>query len=1327
MQIFVLGMHRSGTSAVARILNLMGCYFGVEDAGTAASEENPKGFWERKDVRQLNDAILRNAGFDWDRMAHFDVGDLTEGDRAVYQEAVREVVFRLDGHRPWFIKEPRCCLTFDLWRSCLETPACVIAFRHPLDVARSLERRNAMPLETGLALWEAYNVSALGASEGVPRAVVSYDALMADPRETVRRVAAAFKGAGYALRQPSGGELAAFLEDELHHFSADEADRDLLTTNQAALLDALQQAVDTGDDVAGTYTIDAASTAQLEAYEQTLPSVGRRAADANTSLMRRQRVDTSTELALKRLELAKALESLDQAASEVQDLRRELDGEKFRMLKELGGTEETLRRKDRELIAATETIRDLHKELADLRVTNRALLTSSDTKDRDLLYATDALAELQTLIEGLQESVRGKDRDLTQATEEIRTLQGERSRLEAAARTERTRIAELEGVRDELIGGVELLVQSRRWRLGDTALSLPHRLLGRPRPQTVADHLLKLPDATPGGRAGASTRRSGGSAATAMSGKLTTVLVLAWDVGHNPLGRAYLLAEALARKYTVVLAGFQFPRYGDAVWKPLRDAPFDTIAIPGRPFPDFQRTVEHLARRVDADVVLACKARLPSVQTGLMCKAARNRPLIVDVDDYELGFFSNRAPLDDLATADADALAEPFEETWTRYTENLLPWADGLLVSNAALQRRFGGVIVPHARDETVFDPQRVDRAAARRALGLEDDVRTVVFVGTPRPHKGVVEVLDAVKAADREDFRFVVVGTPPDRAFENELRERGGETLQLVPDQPFDRLAEITAAADLVCLLQDPETEIAKYQLPAKVVDAIAMGVPVLATDVPPLADLIRAGAVEAVTRKALPERIAAWLDAPADARAAQAERARNAFRESYSFDAILRTLSAEIERCVAAPKPLPAEANAFLASQAERYRETAAAPDEGLDLVMFWKQGDVGLYGRRFDMLVEALAQRGDVRRIAVFDAPFTVHQVLRDHMADVTVHHREVAEAKLIRRWGLADTDRVSHHVFLFDSRRGQDRYPPQSAFADFVAAELDGVGIDPAEAVFWFYPALEHYDALAARFRPRLRVADVVDDQRTWPERTTQEREDLTRHYRTVVEDADVVLANCEAVRDAMSAFGRHVALVPNGCDTAPPPPEPEGPAFRRFRDLPRPVLGLVGNLEGKTDRELLDRLARERPAYQIALIGSTHTNADMLRLDELPNVHFFGVVRYPEVKAWIGRFDAALVPHLDTEQTRSMHPLKMLVYAACGVRVVSTRIDNLGEFEPFIRVAADHEEFLQGVDDAVSGAFEVDVEGLAAVVERNSWKRRAEEIAGLVHGALGGGD
>lgn len=405
--------------------------------------------------------------------------------------------------------------------------------------------------------------------------------------------------------------------------------------------------------------------------------------------------------------------------------------------------------------------------------------------------------------------------------------------------------------------------------------------------------------------------------------RLPKVAVVAWDVGHNPFGRAYLLAEALSRRYEVSLVGFQFPRFGDGVWPPLRDARIQPRVVPGCDFPGFQNSLAALVPRIDAEVILACKARLPAVQLGLMLKAARNRPLLVDVDDYELAFFGNRAPLADLSTVPPESLAVPFEETWTRYTEGLLPFADALIVSNAALAGKFGGVEVPHARDETRFDPVRFQRARARRQLGFRPWHRVVLFAGTPRPHKGVKEVLAAVKASRTRNCRLVVVGTPPDDWFARELRRAGGIHLRMLPDQPFEVLPELLAGADLVCLLQDSDSEISRYQLPAKVVDAAAMGIPILASRTPPLAPLIDAGVVEHADEDTLADGIDRWLGRPRR-QLQRLEASRAWFLKKASYAAILPTLTKLIEQHRAAPRRIDPGALEFLAGQARRYGST-------------------------------------------------------------------------------------------------------------------------------------------------------------------------------------------------------------------------------------------------------------------------------------------------------------------------------------------------------------------------------------------------------------------
>jgi len=75
-QFVVLGMHRSGTSGVTRLLNLAGAHFGPEGIATEANEENPRGFWERRDVRAVCDGLLHGAGFDWWKLVGFDAAAL---------------------------------------------------------------------------------------------------------------------------------------------------------------------------------------------------------------------------------------------------------------------------------------------------------------------------------------------------------------------------------------------------------------------------------------------------------------------------------------------------------------------------------------------------------------------------------------------------------------------------------------------------------------------------------------------------------------------------------------------------------------------------------------------------------------------------------------------------------------------------------------------------------------------------------------------------------------------------------------------------------------------------------------------------------------------------------------------------------------------------------------------------------------------------------------------------------------------------------------------------------------------------------------------------
>lgn len=225
MQLIVLGMHRSGTSVLARMLNLMGAYFGPEGMSTGANVENPKGFWERRDVRQLNDALLHSVGYDWDRIGRFDVEQLPRPAVEAFTAQASRLVLEMDAHRPWMLKEPRLCLLLPVWRRILEAPVLVHIVRHPLEVASSLRRRNDMPIPVGLALWERYVRAAINASADEPAVLVSHAGMLSDPAGTLMKLHTDLGELGVGgLRMPSLHEIGSFIEPRLHRERQDRAD-----------------------------------------------------------------------------------------------------------------------------------------------------------------------------------------------------------------------------------------------------------------------------------------------------------------------------------------------------------------------------------------------------------------------------------------------------------------------------------------------------------------------------------------------------------------------------------------------------------------------------------------------------------------------------------------------------------------------------------------------------------------------------------------------------------------------------------------------------------------------------------------------------------------------------------------------------------------------------------------------------------------------------------------------------------------------------------------------------------------------------------------------
>lgn len=187
-QIVVLGMHRSGTSAVAGALAAMGVHVGDEDELTSKSWENPMGFFERIETREICDALLHASGADWWKVSGFEADNADPEEVRRQRKRIRELVTTLDTRGHWALKEPRLCVLLPIFQSALTRPLAVIVLRHPIEIARSLRRRNGFPMRAGLALWEAYMTSALRHSNSLDRVFIDYHELVADPSGALSRL-----------------------------------------------------------------------------------------------------------------------------------------------------------------------------------------------------------------------------------------------------------------------------------------------------------------------------------------------------------------------------------------------------------------------------------------------------------------------------------------------------------------------------------------------------------------------------------------------------------------------------------------------------------------------------------------------------------------------------------------------------------------------------------------------------------------------------------------------------------------------------------------------------------------------------------------------------------------------------------------------------------------------------------------------------------------------------------------------------------------------------------------------------------------------------------
>jgi hypothetical protein len=230
ISLLVLGMHRSGTSALTGVLAKLGAYPGPSLVPGMA-EVNLKGFWEHPGIVEIHERLLESLHTSWHDVARLPPNWWHAPSTERFVSEIRELLERdyID-HSLWVVKDPRMCRLLPIWIPVLAekniATRYLIALRNPLEVAASLKKRDNLPVAHGCLLWLVYLMAAEQSTRGGMRVFIDYAALLNDWQNVVKR-AAQILHLDLALDDAAAvADVNSFLDPSLKHQNEIQSDID---------------------------------------------------------------------------------------------------------------------------------------------------------------------------------------------------------------------------------------------------------------------------------------------------------------------------------------------------------------------------------------------------------------------------------------------------------------------------------------------------------------------------------------------------------------------------------------------------------------------------------------------------------------------------------------------------------------------------------------------------------------------------------------------------------------------------------------------------------------------------------------------------------------------------------------------------------------------------------------------------------------------------------------------------------------------------------------------------------------------------------------------
>ncbi len=351
---------------------------------------------------------------------------------------------------------------------------------------------------------------------------------------------------------------------------------------------------------------------------------------------------------------------------------------------------------------------------------------------------------------------------------------------------------------------------------------------------------------------------------------------------------------------------------------------------------------------------------------------------------------------------------------------------------------------------------------------------------------------------------------------------------------------------------------------------------------------------------------------------------------------------------------------------------------------------------YGERTRMFYKALAKLNKYNVLIVCSPVFFIKRI---KTGSISTKFKRIYSGFLYTLYEIE----LGVHLLTFNSL-----FPDRDSFISklnkkIISKKLQ-VLLNDSKYILWLAKPMVKY--LIDGLRYKYLIFDAIDNLMEHPQYSKKYKY-IQRTYKELDDKSNLIVVASENQREQFKS--KNIYLMRNAVDEI---------FFREIKyqkkwKSEKKIIGYAGSLQERINVEILKKISEQIEDIEILLVGPNISPNHFRDLYSCKNITFAGAVPFEEIPSYISIFDVGIVPHVISEFTNSMNPLKIFEYLACGISVITTPISGSEQFKDYVDICFDTVQFVDCIKNRLMNPREANL--LKEVASQHSWRNRVLEI------------